>query len=123
MARRTAPVYATVIASGTRVASRWSSAQSFNSLFIRRTMTAPSCSRFGPLLTPRADRPRDELNDRQRAALDYVRAHGSITRREYAALTGVGWRQAANDLVALAGASILQRQGAGRSSRYVLKGA
>ncbi|MCW3055032.1 MAG: putative transcriptional regulator [Chthonomonadales bacterium] len=62
-----------------------------------------------------------ELNDRQLQAVEYVRQHGAITRAQYASLTGIKSRQAANDLTALLANDILEREGAGRSSRYILR--
>ncbi len=58
------------------------------------------------------------LSDRQQRALAYVREHGSITRREYMALFGLGAAQAAEDLAGLTAVGAVVREGAGRSTRY-----
>ena len=61
------------------------------------------------------------LSERQRQAVEYVYEHGSITRAQYASLTGLKSRQAAEDLAALLEAGIFHREGAGRSIRYVVR--
>lgn len=61
-----------------------------------------------------------QLNDRQRAALDYVREHGSITTGAYVKLLSIGRRQALKDLASMADIGILDRIGEGRSARYVM---
>lgn len=63
-----------------------------------------------------------QLNERQRAALDYVREHGSIATGAYARLLGLSRRQALKDLTLLADSGVLERAGAGRSVHYVLVG-
>jgi ATP-dependent DNA helicase RecG len=60
------------------------------------------------------------LNERQRRAVEYVRQHGSITRRDYAARFEIGWRQAADDLSDLMRRGIFERRGEGRSTAYVI---
>ncbi len=60
------------------------------------------------------------LNERQRRALELVRLHGSIGRREYEALFDLSYRHAARQLDGLVQAGLLTRVGGGRSSRYVL---
>ncbi len=59
------------------------------------------------------------LNERQRAALDYVRSSGSITTAEYVERFGLSRRQALNDLSSMADSGLLRRVGAGRSAHYV----
>jgi ATP-dependent DNA helicase RecG len=60
------------------------------------------------------------FKERQRKAVDYVQKQGAITRREYASLLNLRQRQASEDLSAMIEAGMLKRQGAGRSTRYVL---
>ena len=62
------------------------------------------------------------FTQRQRAALDYVREHGSITTGVYGRLLGVSRREALKDLASMADSGILGRVGAGRSAHYVLVG-
>ena len=62
------------------------------------------------------------LNERQEAAIEYVRTHGSITNREYRELTGVEVVPASNELRKLMELRFLVREGGGRSTRYVLPG-
>lgn len=66
--------------------------------------------------------PPSGFKERQRKAVDYVRKHGVITRKEYASLLNLRRRQAAEDLSTMVEVGILERQGAGRSTRYVLAG-
>lgn len=60
------------------------------------------------------------LSERQQKALTYVRQHGQITNRAYQALTGVAQKQSVRDLNELVAARLLQRQGSGRATCYVL---
>lgn len=60
-----------------------------------------------------------ELTERQRKALEYVRAHGSITSAEYQERFGVKERQARIDLRALVNARFLRVEGRGPSTRYL----
>jgi ATP-dependent DNA helicase RecG len=62
------------------------------------------------------------LTPRQRAALDYVRDHGSITTGEYGKLLSLSRRQALKDLASMVDCGVLERTGAGRSARYVAIG-
>ena len=62
------------------------------------------------------------LNQRQEAAIEYVRTHGSITNREYRELTGVEVVPASNELRKLMELRFVVREGAARSTRYVLPG-
>jgi transcriptional regulator with GAF, ATPase, and Fis domain len=59
------------------------------------------------------------VNDRARRALDHVRAHGRITRGEYATVTGCSERTASRDLDALCAEGLLARDGQpGRTAGY-----
>ena len=60
------------------------------------------------------------FTQRQIATLDYVREHGSITTGTYGKLFNLSRGQAFKDLASLTGSRILERVGAGRSTRYVL---
>lgn len=60
------------------------------------------------------------LSERQRAALDYVRQHGSITTGAYGKLFSLSRVQAFKDLASMAESGFLERFGEGRSTRYVL---
>jgi tetratricopeptide (TPR) repeat protein len=62
----------------------------------------------------------EALSTRQQKALSYVRQHGQITNREYQTLTGVAQKQSVRDLNELVAAQLLQRQGNGRATCYVL---
>ncbi len=65
---------------------------------------------------------RIELKASQEQALATVRANGSqvLTRAQYEEITGVSRSQAAYDLAELVTAGLLERVGAGRTSRYQL---
>jgi len=58
------------------------------------------------------------LNDRQRRALDHVRAHGSISPAQYREMVGASDRQARRDLSELVDLGWLQRTGQTSSVRY-----
>jgi ATP-dependent DNA helicase RecG len=60
------------------------------------------------------------LNERQLAAVEYVRAHGRITNREYVALTHVARPTATRDLAALVAKVVFQQHGRGRGSYFTL---
>lgn len=62
-----------------------------------------------------------EFNERQRKAMEYVRAHGRITRKEYERLSGQPPHTAKRDLGALVEKGVLFRCGAGRSYWYTLR--
>lgn len=66
--------------------------------------------------------PLSGFKQRERKVVDYVRRYGAITRKEYASLLNLRRRQAAEDLSTMVEVGILERQGAGRSTRYVLAG-
>lgn len=73
-----------------------------------------------PYLLTTSDPPAVILSTRQQQALAYVRQQGAITNRTYQRLTGVSQKQTVRDLNALVTAQILQRQGSGRATCYVL---
>lgn len=80
----------------------------FTVTFRRNALAPPALSTLG--LTPN-----------QIEAVEYVRAHGSITNREYRELVDVGARTASKDLTEIADEfGVLRQVGAGRSVRYVL---
>jgi ATP-dependent DNA helicase RecG len=60
------------------------------------------------------------LNDRQKKAIPYIRAHGRITNREYRQLTGLGRVHALKELNEMVSQGILFRKGKGRSIYYTL---
>jgi len=60
------------------------------------------------------------LIDRQKKAVQYVKNKGAISRKEYAALNGVSFRQANLDLADLLKKRVLFRTGKGRSVKYTL---
>jgi ATP-dependent DNA helicase RecG len=63
------------------------------------------------------------LNERQVQAVLYVKAHGSITNKEYQQLTGASKPTATRDLENLTIRGILERRGVtGRGTQYTLKG-
>lgn len=63
------------------------------------------------------------LNERQHAALEYVREHGRIQTREYKQMFDISERQALKDLTSLTEAGILARVSAGRETHYILSSA
>ncbi len=60
------------------------------------------------------------LNERQVQAVLYVKAHGSITNKEYQRLTGISKRMASDELTDLVEKSILTKTGGqrGRGTTY-----
>ncbi len=60
------------------------------------------------------------LNERQIKAVLYVKEHGEISNREYRRLTEVSDETARQELMALVKRNLLQIQGRGRATRYVL---
>ena len=58
------------------------------------------------------------LNERQKAAIDHVKQHGSITNRRYRELTGISQKQGARDLGELVERGIFIKVGQGRATRY-----
>lgn len=61
------------------------------------------------------------LNERQIAAVEYVKAHGRITNREYVELTEVSRRTATAELGALVDEEVLAPAGEGRARHYLLR--
>jgi ATP-dependent DNA helicase RecG len=62
------------------------------------------------------------LNERQKAALDYVKERGHITNKEYRALTGATDRTSLRDLDQLLKKNILEKIGeTGRGTHYVFR--
>ena len=62
------------------------------------------------------------LNERQQAAVNYVREHSEITNRIYRELTGTSVAMASGELRELMELGFLVREGKGRSTRYILPG-
>ena len=61
------------------------------------------------------------LNERQIAAVVYVRQHASITNADHRALAGVQRKTAARDLDGLVSLGVLERTGERKGTRYVLR--
>jgi len=61
-----------------------------------------------------------DITSRQRECLEYIRAEGAITTREYMKRYDVGERQALKDLKSLVDKRLLERSGSGRSTHYKL---
>lgn len=61
-----------------------------------------------------------ELNERQIAAVDYVKIHGRITNREYVDLHDVARPTATRDLTDLVAKGVFAQQGKGRGSYFSL---
>ena len=60
------------------------------------------------------------LNDRQMAAIPFLRAHRAISSADYQLITSAPRRTAARDLESLVAKSLLKLSGAGRGARYVM---
>lgn len=60
----------------------------------------------------------NELNERQKKAIEFVREKGKITNSDYRNLCNVGWDTAHRDLRELVERNILIREGSGRSTYY-----
>ncbi|MBM4084824.1 MAG: hypothetical protein FJ272_08560 [Planctomycetes bacterium] len=60
------------------------------------------------------------LNEKEKRAMEYVRAKGSITNKTYQELNKVGHTTAAKALSGIVGKGLLRREGKGRAARYVL---
>ena len=60
------------------------------------------------------------LNERQIKAVLYVKEHGAISNRDYRRLAGVSDETARRELMALVARGLLQVQGKGRATKYVL---
>ncbi|HEY90143.1 MAG TPA: tetratricopeptide repeat protein [Thermoflexia bacterium] len=59
-----------------------------------------------------------DLNERQKAAIDYVKQHKSIANRRYRDLTEISQKQAVRDLRELVKRQIFVKVGDGRATRY-----
>lgn len=62
----------------------------------------------------------DNLNHRQKKAIEYVQKRGAITNREYRNINSVSNVIAAFELQALVRKGILRKEGKGRSTQYVI---
>jgi len=62
------------------------------------------------------------LTQRQKRAVEYVKANGRITNREYVELTGISPRTATRDLVDLVRKGVLRQSGRGKGSHFELLG-
>jgi len=60
------------------------------------------------------------LNERQLVAVEYVKAKGRITNREYVQLVGVSPRTATRDLRTLVEKGVLRQKGRGKGSFFEL---
>jgi len=58
------------------------------------------------------------LNDRQKKAIEYLKAKGEISRKKYAEISGVSLRQVNKDLNDLLQKKVIVQIGMGRSTRY-----
>ena len=58
------------------------------------------------------------LNDRQKQAVEFIKEHGEISRKQYVDLAGISVRQANRDLSNLLGKKVIVPVGSGRSLRY-----
>ena len=79
----------------------------FRTILPRDIFTEATLSRLG-------------LNDRQKKAVEYVKYKGSISRKEYVALTEVSVRQANIDLANLLKKKVFDQTGKGRGVKYTL---
>lgn len=61
-----------------------------------------------------------DLNDRQKRALDYVKEKGTVSRKQYAQMTGISLRQANDDINDLISKRVFRRIGSGSLIRYEL---
>jgi len=61
-----------------------------------------------------------ELNKRQKRALQFITEHGAITNREYREAFNVSHKTAHIELTLLAEKNLVEAQGAGRNTHYVL---
>ena len=63
------------------------------------------------------------LNERQRKAVDFVKANGRISNIEYQQLTGANKKMASRDLDGLVDVGALSRVGTtGRGTYYIISG-
>lgn len=61
---------------------------------------------------------RIDINDRQKKAVQFIKQHGEISRKQYVGLAGISFRQANRDLNDLVDKKIIVVVGSGRSLRY-----
>jgi ATP-dependent DNA helicase RecG len=61
-----------------------------------------------------------DLNDRQKQALIFLKAHGRITNAEYQRASGATRKTAARDLAALVKLGVIQRRGERKATHYIL---
>ena len=59
-----------------------------------------------------------DLNDRQKKAMEFIKEHGEISRKQYVELAGISVRQANNDLSNLLDKKLLVKVGSGRNTKY-----
>ncbi len=62
-----------------------------------------------------------DLNDRQKTAIAYIKAHGKITKGKYMQISEVSHKTAYEELSDLLSKSVIVRQGKGRATAYVFK--
>lgn len=60
------------------------------------------------------------LNERQKTAIEYLKAKGTISRKEYVTLTNISLRQANKDLNYLLSKGLIVQSGKGRSVKYTM---
>lgn len=58
------------------------------------------------------------LNDRQKKAIEFIKQHGEISRKQYVDLAGISVRQANRDLNDILNKKVIMAVGSGRSLRY-----
>ena len=59
-----------------------------------------------------------DLNDRQKKAMEFIKQHGDISRKQHVELGGISVRQANKDLSDLLDKKLLIQIGSGRSTKY-----
>lgn len=62
-----------------------------------------------------------DLNDRQKKAIEYIKAYGKITKGKYMQINKISHKTAYEELSDLLGKSVIERQGKGRATAYVFK--
>jgi len=60
------------------------------------------------------------LNDRQKKAINYIRQHSYITRKDYQEINETGKAMAVRDLNQLIDRKIIQKLGKGKTTRYIV---
>ena len=63
----------------------------------------------------------EEVSERQRLIISYLRRHGEIDRQNCLALLSISERTVVRDLNELIGKGVLEKQGQGKSTRYYLR--